>query len=94
MSDFAAWLVEHGAAVFALVAALRAAYRARTLRDAAAAEAMRRLASAHSASEAREMTALERVAELEERLDEAEGRSRALHRELEDLRRALRSDGR
>lgn len=95
------FLVEHGAALVALAAALRAAIKARALRDSAAAEAIRKLASVLDDTERRLAVAEgrakgcdRRTAELEERIEEGERRERALAHEVEDLRRAIRSDGR
>ncbi len=106
--DVPAWLIEHGAAIAALLAALRAAARARGMRDAAAAEAVSKLSDVLgktetrlAAAEGRERGCALRVALLEAEVTEirskatrAEGRAVALADEVGELRRIIRSDGR
>lgn len=108
MGTFAAWLVEHGAALAALGAALRSVVKARAMREQATADAIRavtielarssdRLASAEERERecAARCEALgDRLAATEARCTEAEARGESLAREMSDLRRALRSDGR
>lgn len=103
MGDLATWLAEHGTTVVALVAALRAIWRARALRDEAAARAVSAVVDRLEAAEAERATCEERCAALEVRMRDAEGRvhdaeeragaaekmSAALARELEDLMRAV-----
>lgn len=106
--DVPAWLIEHGAAIAALLAALRAAAKARGLRDAAAAEAVSKLSGVLAQTETRlavaegsERGCRLRVAlletetkELRARATRAEGRAVALADEVGELRRIIRSDGR
>lgn len=93
MTDLSAWLVEHGASLLALAAALRAAARARSLRDTAVAEAVQRVVEALDVER-------RRVAELEgsdrgcrSRVAELEAQVRALVAEMESLRAAIAAGG-
>ena len=97
MHDLAIWLAQHGPAVVALIAAVRAALRSRAMKDAAVAESTRRLLSVHkdtehrlAASEGRERGFRFRCVELEVRVVAAEKRATAMKREFDALHDEVR----
>lgn len=92
MSDLLAFIAEHGATTIAVVTSLRAIWRAKAMRDAAAAQAVKAVIGQLDESKqahrvcTRQLKRLERrLAEAEKRMVAAEKISVALDKELKTL---------